>query len=170
MTDSVTIVGVIGTEPKRIETANGAMVSFRLASAQRRYDRDAAKWVDGRTNWYSVNAFRELGKNALASFNRGDRVLVSGRLTVRPWESGPKSGTDVVVTAEALGHDLTWGTSNYTKTAHARESSATNAVASDEEQWASAGPSDDAGAWSPPALGLATSDGSLSLSSDETPF
>ena len=107
MTDTLTLIGVIGTDPRSIDTANGTtMASFRLASAQRRYDRAEQRWVDGATNWYTVNAFNGLAGNALASLARGDRVVVTGRLTVRSWESGGKSGTDVALTAEGIGHDL----------------------------------------------------------------
>jgi single-strand DNA-binding protein len=117
MTDTMTVIGVIGTEPRSIDTSSGtAMTSFRLASAQRRYDRAEQRWVDGSTNWYTVTAFNGLAGNALASLTRGDRVLVTGRLAVKAWEAGGRSGTDVVLTAEGLGHDLAWGTTSYTKT------------------------------------------------------
>jgi len=117
MTDTLTVIGVIGTEPRSIGTANGTpMTTFRLASAQRRYDRSTQRWVDGSTNWYTVNAFNGLAGNALASLARGDRVLVTGRLSVRSWESGGKAGTDVSVIAEGLGHDLAWGTTRCTRT------------------------------------------------------
>lgn len=167
MTDTVTIVGVIGTEPKRIETAGGAMISFRMVSAQRRFDRANNQWVDGAPNWYSVSAFRELAKNALASFARGDRVLVAGRLSIRPWEAGGKSGTDVLVTADALGHDLTWGTSSYTKTARASIADPQPAARPETEEWAEPGAP---APWSPPGLDFAASSSSPSLNSDETPF
>lgn len=117
MTDTLTVIGVIGTEPRSIDTSNGtSMTTFRLASAQRRYDRAEQRWVDGSTNWYTVTAFNGLAGNALASLARGDRIVVTGRLGVRAWEAGGKSGTDVVLTAEGIGHDLAWGTTRYTKT------------------------------------------------------
>ncbi|QHC59034.1 single-stranded DNA-binding protein [Rathayibacter sp. VKM Ac-2760] len=117
MTDTLTVIGVIGTAPRSVDTTSGtAMTSFRLASAQRRYDRGAQRWIDGPTNWYTVNAFNGLAGNALASLTRGDRVLVTGRLSVRSWESGGRSGTDVSLIAEGLGHDLAWGTTSYSRT------------------------------------------------------
>lgn len=117
MTDTLTVIGVIGTEPRSIDTTSGAaMTSFRLASAQRRYDRAEQRWVDGSTNWYTITAFNGLAGNALASLARGDRVVVTGRLAVKAWDSGGRTGTDVVVTAEGIGHDLAWGTTRYTKT------------------------------------------------------
>jgi single-strand DNA-binding protein len=42
-------------------------------------------------------------------------VLVHGRLRVRAWESGPRSGTTVEIEAESAGHDLRWGTTAFTR-------------------------------------------------------
>ncbi|AND16570.1 single-stranded DNA-binding protein [Rathayibacter tritici] len=117
MTDTLTVIGTIGTDPRSIDTSTGtAMTSFRLATAQRRYDRTEQRWIDVSTNWYTVTAFNGLAGNALSSLSRGDRVLVTGRLGVKAWEAGGKTGTDVVITAEGIGHDLAWGTTRYTKT------------------------------------------------------
>lgn len=173
MTDTMTIVGVIGTPPKVIETSKGAMTSFRVASTQRRLDRATGQWVDASTNWYSVNAFRELGRNALASFNRGDRVIVSGRVLVRPWESGSKSGTDVIIAADALGHELTWGVSKYSRKSPVRaEDGAQTAAHEPSDDWASEGPADPIPdpAWSTPGLGREAEAVGASLNSDGTPF
>ena len=116
MTDHITLTGVVATTPRSLRTSEGlAITSFRLASAQRRYDRVAGTWSDGETNWYTVTCFRALAENAAASVTKGERVLVTGRLRVRPWESGDKSGTSVEVDADALGHDLLWGRTRFTR-------------------------------------------------------
>ncbi|BDZ49963.1 hypothetical protein GCM10025867_22040 [Frondihabitans sucicola] len=118
MTDNITLVGVVATPPKSMQTASGlSIVSFRLASSQRRYDRTRNAWVDADTNWYSVTAFRQLADNASASLAKGDRVIVAGRLRVRSWENGEKSGTAVEVDADALGPDLLFGTTSFTRVA-----------------------------------------------------
>lgn len=92
-----------------------AITSFRLASNQRRYDRAKAAWVDGDTNWYTVTSFRQLGTHVASSVHKGERVIVSGRLRIRDWESGEKNGTTIEIDAEAVGHDLTWGRSSFTR-------------------------------------------------------
>jgi single-strand DNA-binding protein len=116
MPDLMTITGIVATTPRHIVTNSGLdITSFRLASGQRRFDRDLRKWVDAETNWYTVTAFRQLALNVAASATLGQRVLVSGRLRVRAWESGDKTGTTVELEADAVGHDLSWGTSVYTK-------------------------------------------------------
>ncbi|MEO6533614.1 MAG: single-stranded DNA-binding protein [Pseudolysinimonas sp.] len=116
MTDTLTLTGLVATTPRHLVTAEGLPItSFRLASTQRRYDRGAQKWIDGETNWYTVTAFRQLAVNVVGSLNKGQRVVVSGKLRVRDWESGDRAGTTVEIDADAIGHDLAWGTSVFTR-------------------------------------------------------
>lgn len=114
MTDTITLTGIIATDPRALVTQSGlSITSFRLASTQRRYDRVKGEWLDGETNWYTVTAFRQLAENVLGSLRKGQRVVVTGRLRIRSWESGDRSGMTVEVDADAIGHDLTWGTSTF---------------------------------------------------------
>ena len=116
MTDTITLTGLVATTPRHLVTSEGLPItSFRLASTQRRYDRGAQKWIDGETNWYTITAFRQLAINVVGSVNKGQRIVVSGKLRVRDWESGDRAGTTVEVDADALGHDLSWGTSVFTR-------------------------------------------------------
>ncbi|MDH6181286.1 single-strand DNA-binding protein [Microbacteriaceae bacterium SG_E_30_P1] len=116
MTDTITLTGLVGTEPKHIVTSEGlAITSFRLASTQRRYDKNEGKWVDADTNWYSVTCFRQLAINASGSLKKGERVIVTGRVKIRSWDTGERSGMNVDVEAEAIGHDLLWGTTTFTR-------------------------------------------------------
>ena len=122
MAENLTVSGLVATTPRHLVTADGlAITSFRLASSNRRFDRSAGKWVDGETNWYTITAFRQLGINAAGSVNKGDRILVQGVLRVRDWDNGERSGTSVEIEAEAIGHDLTWGSSVFTRTVLVRE-------------------------------------------------
>jgi len=129
MTDTIFLTGVVATSPRHVTTSEGlAITSFRLASSQRRYDRALSKWVDGDTNWFTVSSFRNLATNAAGSVAKGDRVVVAGRLRVRDWENTDRSGTNVEIEADALGHDLPWGTSVYTR--HVATASTDTATAS----------------------------------------
>ncbi len=122
MSDTITITGNVATEPEKRETTAGvAVTSFRLASKQRRFDRNTGTWVDGATNWYSVSVFRRLGEHAYLSLRRGDRIVVTGRLRLREWEAGGKRGWSAEIEADALGHDLLWGTTIFTRDASDRE-------------------------------------------------
>jgi single-strand DNA-binding protein len=116
MTDTLTLTGLVATTPRHLVTSEGLPItSFRLASTQRRYDRGTQKWIDGDTNWYTITAFRQLAINVVGSVNKGQRIVVSGKLRVRDWESGDRAGTTVEVDADAIGHDLAWGTSVFTR-------------------------------------------------------
>jgi single-strand DNA-binding protein len=116
MTDTITLTGLVATDPKHIVTSEGlAITNFRLASTQRRYDKNEGKWVDAETNWYTVTCFRQLAINASASLSKGERVLVTGRLKLRSWDTGERSGMSVDVEADALGHDLLWGSTTFAR-------------------------------------------------------
>lgn len=111
MSDNIILAGLVATTPRTMTTAEGLTItSFRLASSLRRFDEAAQRWVDSDTNWYTVSAFRELGTNAATSINKGDRVIVSGRLRIRDWENTDRSGTTVEIEADSLGHDLNYCT------------------------------------------------------------
>jgi single-strand DNA-binding protein len=122
MAENLTVSGLVATTPRHLVTADGlAITSFRLASSNRRFDRTAGKWVDGETNWYTITAFRQLGINVAGSVNKGDRIIVQGVLRVRDWDNGERAGTSVEIEAEAVGHDLTWGSSVFTRTVLVRD-------------------------------------------------
>jgi single-strand DNA-binding protein len=119
MTDTITVVGNI-TEPEFKQTEDGLQIlNFRIASTERRFDKAEDKWVEGATNWYSVSAFRQLADHANRSFRKGDRVFVTGRLRLRDWETGAKKGVTAQIDADALGHDLRWGTTTFHRTSTA---------------------------------------------------
>lgn len=116
MSTPVSVVGTIATAPRLMKSAaKVAFCTFRIASNERRYDREKNQWVDGDTNWFTVNAFRSLAEHADHSFSKGDRVIISGRLRIRQWSTDGKSGTAVEIEADALGHDLRWGVSRFEK-------------------------------------------------------
>lgn len=116
MSDSITVTGNVATTPEFKVTASGlAIATFRLASAQRRFDRAGGTWVDDGTNWYSVSVFRSLAEHTITSVAKGHPVIVTGRLRLREWDNGTKKGTSIEIDAETLGHDLRWGASSFAK-------------------------------------------------------
>lgn len=118
MTDIITVRGYVATEVRLTVAQSGLPIaSFRMCSTERRLDRETNTWVDGHTNWYSVSMFRRLATNAGASIRKGDRVLVTGRLRIRPWTNDDgRTGTSADIDADTAGHDLMWGTANFKRT------------------------------------------------------
>jgi single-strand DNA-binding protein len=122
MSESFTVSGLVATTPRHLVTQEGLPItSFRLASSKRRFDRTKKIWVEGETNWFTINSFRQLAINSASSISKGDRILVSGRLKVRDWDNGERSGTSVEIEADCLGHDLVWGTTEFSRTVLVRE-------------------------------------------------
>ena len=122
MSDQVTVAGLVATTPRHLVTQDGLPItSFRLASSHRKFDRNQNKWIDGETNWFTVTAFRQLAINSAGSVAKGDRVIVTGKLRVRDWDNGERAGTSVEIEADGLGHDMTWGSSVFTRTVLVRE-------------------------------------------------
>ncbi len=144
MSDNITVRGLVATDVRLNMAENSGLqiASFRLCSTDRRYDRDKGSWVDGQTNWYSVSMFRYLAANAAFSLNKGDRVVVTGRLKVRPWtDASGRSGTSVDIDADSVGHDLAWGTARFTR--HTSEKDDQSRAAHDLSDGGSAGVPDD---------------------------
>lgn len=131
MSDRITVIGNVASPPERRELPGGIpAISFRLASSERRLEN--GQWVDSHTNWYWVSAYRKLADHALASLEKGQRVIVTGRFRVKQWESGGKSGSSAEIDAEGLGHDLMFGTTSFRK----GTASPTSAPAAQGTGWA----------------------------------
>ena len=121
MTDTITLTGFVATEPKHVITTEGlSITNFRLASPHRKFDRIEQKWVDAEMNFYSVAAFRQLATNCSVSIKKGERVVVTGRVKIREWKNGEATGVTVEIEADAVGHDLAWGSSTFSRTMTAR--------------------------------------------------
>ena len=140
MSDTITVTGNVATTPDFKRSGAGmAITTFRVASSQRKYDRATGVWTETGTNWFQVSTFRGLAEHAFASLRKGDRVILTGRLRVRQWDNGTKQGTSVDIDADAVGHDLLWGTSTFVKdVASSRE------APEGDEAWTPSTPDDDA--------------------------
>lgn len=107
MNDAIAVVGSLGADPT-VKSVNGDRVAeFRLACTARR--KEGEEWVNGHTNWFSVEAWGRFAEHVSASLRKGDVVVVLGKLKVDQWESGDKRGTSVKIRAEHLGHSLRVG-------------------------------------------------------------
>jgi single-strand DNA-binding protein len=144
MSDTITVTGLVATTPRHLVTSEGLPItSFRLASTQRRFDRGEQRWIDGDTNWFTVTTFRQLATNVVGSIVKGQRVVVTGRLRVRDWRTDEKNGTSVEIDADALGHDLSWGTAVFTRTVATAVAEAASEAEGADDAADDDGPSDE---------------------------
>ena len=122
MSENLCVRGCVATEPRHVTTEGGVPItSFRLVNRPRRFGRQGGRGSDGEVNWFTVTAFGPLAVSAAASVATGDPVVVTGWLSVREWlgdgrlRGGP-CGATAEIEAEAIGHDLAWGRSVFTRT------------------------------------------------------
>ncbi|WP_138443468.1 single-stranded DNA-binding protein [Sinomonas susongensis] len=116
MSDTIIVRGFVATDPRANTTNGGDIVSnFRLAVTERRYDREAAAWVDGHTNWFTVVGFRQLAANMCGSLKKGQRVIVVGKLRLKQWDKDGRVYHAAEVEAESVGHDLFWGSAKFSR-------------------------------------------------------
>ena len=75
MSDNITVRGFVASEIRSSTTPGGvATASFRFGATERRYDRGSSTWVDGNTNWFTVQGYRQLAGNIGCSIKKGQRV------------------------------------------------------------------------------------------------
>lgn len=114
----ITVVGNVLTAPEwRRTTVSGTFVlSFKLASTSRRYDRERGAWTDGDHLRVRVVCWRRLGENVSMSVQLGDPVIVQGRLYSRDWvdDQGTRR-TTYELDAVAVGHDLARGVDKFAR-------------------------------------------------------
>jgi single-strand DNA-binding protein len=111
-----TVVGNAVTDVSLRTTTSGASVaSFRIASNSRRFDKTSKSWVEQEPSYLSITAWSQLAENVALSIHKGQPIVVTGKLKVRQWQDGEKSGTAVEIDAQSIGHDLNRGTSDFTK-------------------------------------------------------
>jgi len=116
--NSVTLVGNLTDDPELRFTAQGAAVAnFRIAVSKRIRDPQTNEWKDGDTSFFRVNVWRQLAENVAESFTRGTRVIVTGTLKMRQWETQEGEKRSVVeVEATEVGPSLKWATAKMEKT------------------------------------------------------
>lgn len=118
MSDStITIRGWLGGDVTLRQAAGVPVANFRLACTPRKFNPRTESWSQGLTQWYTVNAWRGLAENCARSLRRGDPVVVHGRLESRTYVNG--DNVEVLsfeIDAVHVGHDLSRGTSRFTRT------------------------------------------------------
>ena len=114
----ITLVGNLVDDPELRFTPSGAAVAnFRLASTPRVYDRQSGEWKDGDSLFLTCSVWRQAAENVAESLQKGMRVIVSGRLKQRSYETreGEKR-TVFEVDADEVGPSLRSATAKVART------------------------------------------------------
>jgi single-strand DNA-binding protein len=114
----ITVVGNLTADPELRFTPSGAAVAnFTVASTPRTLDRQSNEWKDGEALFLNCSVWRQAAENAAESLTRGMRVIVSGRLKARSYETreGEKR-TVFEIDVEEVGPSMKYATAKVTKT------------------------------------------------------
>jgi single-strand DNA-binding protein len=115
----ITVVGNLTADPELRFTQSGAAVAnFTVASTPRTLDRASGEWKDGEALFMRCNIWRQAAENVAESLTRGARVIVSGRLKQRSFETreGEKR-TVVELEVDEVGPSLRYATAKVNKVA-----------------------------------------------------
>jgi len=113
----ITVIGNLTADPELRFTPSGAAVAnFTVASTPRMFDRQTNEWKDGEALFLRCNIWREAAENVAESLTRGSRVIVSGRLKQRSFETreGEKR-TVVELEVDEIGPSLRYATAKVNK-------------------------------------------------------
>ena len=113
----ITVIGNLTADPELRFTPSGAAVAnFTVASTPRSFDRQTNEWKDGEALFLRCNIWREAAENVAESLTRGARVIVSGRLKQRSFETreGEKR-TVVELEVDEIGPSLRYATAKVNK-------------------------------------------------------
>ena len=115
---TITIIGNLTSDPELRFTPSGAAVAnFTVASTPRAFDRQSNEWKDGETLFMRCSVWRDAAENVAESLQRGTRVIVTGRLKSRSYETkeGEKR-TVVEMDVDEVGPSLRYASAKVTKT------------------------------------------------------
>ncbi len=161
---TITVIGNLTDDPELRFTPSGAAVAkFRVASTPRFLDKQTNEWKDGDPLFLTCNVWRQAAENVAESLQRGARVIVSGRLRQRSYETreGEKR-TVMELEVDEIGPSLRYATAKVQKMSR---SSQGGFGSGGGNSGAAATPADDPWASAAPA----SSGGSTSAGFDEEP-
>lgn len=162
----VTVIGNLTSDPELRYTQNGlAVANFTIASTPRTFDRQANDWKDGDALFLRASVWREFAEQVASSLQKGSRVVATGRLRQRSYETkeGEKR-TSIELEIDEIGPSLRYATASVTRASRDGQGSSSGPQGGQsnqsrqEEPWAPSAPTGQ-GAWNTP-----------SQYGDETPF
>ncbi|MET3370611.1 UNVERIFIED_CONTAM: single-strand DNA-binding protein [Jeotgalibacillus campisalis] len=156
---TITVIGNLTNDPElRFTPSGSAVANFTIASTPRTFDRQANEWKDGETLFLRASVWREAAENVAESLTKGTRVIVSGRLKSRSYETkeGEKR-TVIELEVDEIGPSLRYANAKVNRTQRSNNQGGgstggfgnqpnTGQPARQEDPWA-ANSSANAGSW-----------------------
>ena len=167
----ITVVGNLTSDPELRYTQNGlAVANFTIASTPRSFDRASNDWKDGDALFLRASVWREFAEHVAGSLTKGSRVIATGRLKQRSYETkeGEKR-TSIELEVDEIGPSLRYATAQVTRTSSSREGSGSRGQVADEP-WAASAPADSSSATADPSSSGGDVWNTPGSHSDETPF
>jgi len=114
--NNVNVVGNCTREPELRFTPSGqAVATFGLAVNRRWQNRQTQEWEEA-VSYFDVVCWGQLGENVSESVTKGTRLVVSGRLDQRNWETNEgEKRSKIEINAEEVGPSLRWATAQIAK-------------------------------------------------------
>ena len=137
----ITVVGNLTADPELRFTPSGAAVAnFTVASTPRTFDRQTNEWKDQETLFLNCSVWRQAAENAAESLQRGMRVIVTGRLKARSYETreGEKR-TVFEIDVEEVGPSLKMATAKVSKTSRQGGGGGGSYGGGGDDPWATGG-------------------------------
>lgn len=129
MTATTTVVGNLTRDPELRYTSGGQAVANIGIASNRRYQVNG-EWQE-QTSFFNVTAWSTLGENAAHSLKKGDRVIVTGRLEQRSYETDAGEKRSVVeIVADEIGPSVRWATVEITRNERTQASAGDNGSSS----------------------------------------
>ena len=143
----ITVVGNLTSDPELRYTQNGlAVANFTIASTPRNFDRASNDWKDGEALFLRASVWREFAEHVAGSLTKGSRVIATGRLKQRSYETkeGEKR-TSIELEVDEIGPSLRYATAQVTRAASSRDGANAprgggGASQVTEEPWAASAP------------------------------
>lgn len=96
----------LATEPElRFSQSGTAVVKMRLVASSQKKQEDGT-WKDERTVWLGATAFGQLAEHIADTFDKGDLVIVTGRLVTEEWEKDGQKRSEVRLIVDAAGPSI----------------------------------------------------------------
>ncbi len=172
MSSNVTLIGNITRDPELRYTAGGqAIATFGIAVNRRWQNRQSQAWEES-TSFFDIVCWGDLGTNVTDSLGKGDRVIVSGRLEQRSWETqdGEKR-SKIEVVADEVGPSVRWAVARPEKTDRRGGGQAGGPAAYSQQAYAGGGnQGGQGGQGGQPAYAPAGAPAAAGFDSDEEPF